>query len=128
MVDNDVSREALVALMDGGIVGVAFNPAMEGVEVVTGAGALLDMLADLDMFAQIQVVGDQLVELMPTIERIRTRVLIDHCGRPEVAGERTSRGFRHCCVSRTAGARWSSYRAGRRFRNRIIRMRMCSLT
>ena len=93
VVDNDVSREALVALKDGGVVGVAFNPAMEGAEVVTGAGALLDLLADLDMFAQIQVVGDQLVELMPTIERMRTRVLIDHCGRPEVGGGLNQPGF-----------------------------------
>jgi hypothetical protein len=35
------------------VVGVAFNPAMEGASVFNDADALLDQLAELDMFAQI---------------------------------------------------------------------------
>jgi predicted TIM-barrel fold metal-dependent hydrolase len=93
VVDNDVSGTELEALKAAGVVGVAFNPAMEGAEVVTEAGPLLDLLADLDMFAQIQVVGDQLVELIPVIERTRMRVLIDHCGRPDVQNGVKQPGF-----------------------------------
>lgn len=86
VVDNDVSRYELMEMKRAGVVGVAFNPAMEGVEVMGDADPLFNTLADLDMFAQIQVTGDQLVALEPLISRTATRVLIDHCGRPEVAG------------------------------------------
>jgi len=65
VVDNDVSRIELVEMKGAGVVGVAFNPAMEGVEVMNGADSLFNTLADLDMFAQIQVTGDQLVALEP---------------------------------------------------------------
>ncbi|BAN26360.1 amidohydrolase family protein [Caballeronia insecticola] len=93
VVDNDVTHAELLGLKDAGVVGVAFNPAMEGVEVVTGAKALLDMLADLDLFAQIQVVDDQLVRITPMLESVRTRILIDHCGRPDVAVGLNQPGF-----------------------------------
>ena len=87
VVDNDVSRAELMRLKGAGVVGVAFNPAMEGVAAMADADALFDMLADLDLFAQIQVTGNQLPELMPLLARTRTRLLIDHCGRPDLSGE-----------------------------------------
>jgi predicted TIM-barrel fold metal-dependent hydrolase len=93
VVDNDVSRAELLGLQRAGVVGVAFNPAMEGVDVMRDADALFDTLADLDMFAQIQVTGDQLVALEPLIARTATRVLIDHCGRPDVKAGVNQPGF-----------------------------------
>lgn len=93
VVDNDISRTELRALKDAGVVGVAFNPAMEGVEVVADAHALLDMLAGFDMFAQIQVTGAQMAELKPLIERTRARILVDHCGRPDVTEGIDQPGF-----------------------------------
>jgi len=85
VVDNDISRRALIALKDAGVVGVAFNPAMEGVEVLSDAEPLFNLLTDLEMFAQLQVTGDQLLDLLGLIEKTQTRILIDHCGRPDVA-------------------------------------------
>jgi len=93
VVDNDVSRAELAQMKRAGVVGVAFNPAMEGVEVLDSADALFHTLADLDMFAQIQVTGDQLVALQPLIARTGTRILIDHCGRPDVAAGIGQPGF-----------------------------------
>ncbi|SDR50279.1 Predicted metal-dependent hydrolase, TIM-barrel fold [Paraburkholderia fungorum] len=93
VVDNDVSRATLVEMKRAGVVGVAFNPAMEGVEAMSDADSLFDTLADLDMFAQIQVIGDQLIALEPLIARTSTRVLIDHCGRPEAAAGLNQPGF-----------------------------------
>jgi predicted TIM-barrel fold metal-dependent hydrolase len=93
VVDNDVSRDALIEMKRAGVVGVAFNPAMEGVDVMSDADSLFDILADLDMFAQIQVTGDQLVALEPLIGRTAARVLIDHCGRPDVAAGMNQPGF-----------------------------------
>ena len=55
---------------------------------------LFNMLADLEMFAQIQVTGDQLVALEPLIARTATRMLIDHCGRPDPAAGIDQPGFR----------------------------------
>ncbi|CAG4895547.1 amidohydrolase family protein [Paraburkholderia saeva] len=93
VVDNDVSRAELVELKAAGVVGLAFNPAMEGVEAMNDVDALLDTLTDLDMFAQIQTTGDQLVAIEPLIRRTSTRILIDHCGRPEVAAGTGQAGF-----------------------------------
>ncbi|MFL9961120.1 amidohydrolase family protein [Paraburkholderia sediminicola] len=93
VVEHDVSRAELVEMKSAGVVGAAFNPAMDGVDSMKSAGALFDTLADLDMFAQIQTVGDQLVALQPLIERTRTRLLIDHCGRPELAAGVDQPGF-----------------------------------
>lgn len=93
VVDNDISRAELLGMQRAGVVGVAFNPAMEGVDVMRDADALFNTLADLDMFAQIQVTGDQLVALEPLIAGTTTRVLIDHCGRPDVRAGVNQPGF-----------------------------------
>jgi predicted TIM-barrel fold metal-dependent hydrolase len=93
VVDNDVSRAELLDLKAAGVVGVAFNPAMEGIEAVTSARPLFDLLADLGLFAQIQVIEDQLVALTPMLDAVRTALLIDHCGRPTVAAGVNQPGF-----------------------------------
>jgi predicted TIM-barrel fold metal-dependent hydrolase len=80
-------------MKSAGVVGLAFNPAMNGVDAMADADALFDTLSELDMFAQIQTIGDQLMALRPLIERTRTRILIDHCGRPEVASGIEQPGF-----------------------------------
>lgn len=84
VVDHDISLEALASYQAKGVVGVAFNPATEGLTVMAGAEALLPKLAELGMFAQIQTVGDQLVQLLELIDQSDVRLLIDHCGRPEI--------------------------------------------
>lgn len=87
VIDNDIGRRELTALKEAGVVGVAFNPAMEGVEVLSDAEPLFHLLSDLEMFAQLQVTGDQLLDLMGLIEKTQTRILIDHCGRPDVSAK-----------------------------------------
>jgi predicted TIM-barrel fold metal-dependent hydrolase len=93
VVDNDIGRSELVALRRAGVVGVAFNPAMEGVELVRDAGALFALLADLGMFAQIQVCGDQLVALAPWLAQQEAQLLIDHGGRPDIEAGVAQPGF-----------------------------------
>ncbi|WP_429499309.1 amidohydrolase family protein [Robbsia andropogonis] len=83
VVENEIDQRGLLALRDAGVVGIAFNPAMEGVQALADAEPLFHRLADLDMFAQIQVAGDQLLALTGLIDKTRTRILIDHCGRPD---------------------------------------------
>lgn len=82
VVPNDASRSELERLKSAGVIGVAFNATVHGVEHYLGTDALLRTLADLDLFIQIQVEHDQLVPLAPLLERSGARILVDHCGRP----------------------------------------------
>jgi len=93
VVANDVPRAELEQLKAGGIVGIALNPALFGVAEVANAGGLLKTLAELDLFAQVQVQNDQLVELQPLLLASGARLLIDHCGRPDLTAGLTQPGF-----------------------------------
>ena len=68
--------------------------ALLGVDHFRDTAALLHDLADLDMFADVQVDGDQLVEMAPMLEPSGVRVLIDHCGRPDPTAGLSQPGFR----------------------------------
>ena len=87
------SRGQLEELRAQSIVGIAFNPALFGVDYYAGAGRLLEWLGELGMFAQIQVQGDQLPAMQPLLEGCGARLLFDHCGRPEVAAGLGQPGF-----------------------------------
>jgi predicted TIM-barrel fold metal-dependent hydrolase len=94
VVPDDTNLTQLAALKDAGVVGIAFNPAGEGTEVMKGVDRLFGKLAELDMFAQVQVHGDQLLDLLPLFELTTTpRLLLDHCGRPNLANGLQQPGF-----------------------------------
>jgi predicted TIM-barrel fold metal-dependent hydrolase len=78
----DASPAMLAELRAQGIVGIALNPTANGLDPYAGAPALMEKLAELNMFVQLQVEFDQLLSFRPAIEAIPVRVLIDHCGRP----------------------------------------------
>jgi predicted TIM-barrel fold metal-dependent hydrolase len=80
VVRNDTSRDELYALRDVGVIGVAFNATVMGVEHCAGAGPLLRELAALDMLLSLQVEHDQLAALRPVVEGSGVRVMVDHCG------------------------------------------------
>ncbi len=58
-----------------------------------GIGPLLARLARLGLFAQVQAEGDQLLALMPLLQRSDAMVVIDHCGRPIAANGLDQPGF-----------------------------------
>jgi predicted TIM-barrel fold metal-dependent hydrolase len=93
VVDDDATMAQLAGLKEAGVVGVAFNPAMDGVASLDHADTLFGMLAELDLFAQIQVKDDELAALLPLISRTRAPILIDHCGRPNPAHGLQQPGF-----------------------------------
>lgn len=82
VVRNDIGRDELLALKVAGVVGVAFNATVLGVEHYLAAGPLLKLLADLDLVVSLQVERDQLVALRPLLESSGVRIVVDHCGRP----------------------------------------------
>ena len=93
VVDRQISLEQLAALGEQGVVGVAFNPALYGVASLHDVEPLFGKLAELGLFAQVQVCEDQLLNLLGLIERSAVRVLIDHCGRPDAAAGTQQPGF-----------------------------------
>ena len=94
VVANNTGRCELELLRDRGVIGTTMQAALLGVDHFRNAGTLLRNLAELDMFADIQVDGNQLVEMAPILEPSGVRVLVDHCGRPDPAAGVRQRGFR----------------------------------
>ena len=94
VVPNDASRSELERLKAAGVVGVAFNATVHGVDHYAATAGLLRMLADLDLFIQIQVEHNQLVPLAPMLEQSGARILIDHCGRPTPGAGLEQPGFK----------------------------------
>ena len=84
VVENDVDIRELERLKMAGIVGVAFNVPFHGTGYYRNTAPLLEKLVDLGLFLQIQVEQDQLLALLPLIEKSTVRLVIDHCGRPSV--------------------------------------------
>ena len=85
VVPNDISSETLAQYKAQGVVGVALNAALLGPERFLKIDTLMGRLADLDLYAQIQVKDDQLLALLPLLQRTRSRLLIDHSGRPDAS-------------------------------------------
>lgn len=94
VVRNDAGAGELEALKASGIVGVAWNVTHYGVPYYDNAAPLLERLRALDLFVQLQVEHDQLVALVPMLERSGARILVDHCGRPTASGGLDQPGFR----------------------------------
>lgn len=93
VVRPDASRDELQALQAAGVVGVALNVALWGVDTYRHHGPLLERLRDLGLWAQVQVQADQLAELRPLLEDSGTRLLFDHGGRPVPAAGLGQAGF-----------------------------------
>jgi predicted TIM-barrel fold metal-dependent hydrolase len=79
---HDAGIDELASLKAQGIVGVAFNPTFHGVDYYRDTRELLAKVAELDLFLQIQVEQDQMVDLLPLLRRFAGALLVDHCGRP----------------------------------------------
>lgn len=94
VVAADTSASALRALQAQGIIGIAFNFALHGPAYYQDIDPLLSRLADLGLWAQFQVSGDQLAALLPRLDHSGVRVLIDHCGRPTLADGPEAPGVR----------------------------------
>ena len=93
VVDHGIATTDLASLKAQGIVGVAFNSANLGLEFYRDATDLIARLVDLDMFLQLQFERDQLLTLLDYVGRSPVRLLIDHCGRPDITAGPTAPAF-----------------------------------
>lgn len=79
---NDASDGELQDLQAQGVVGVAFNVALLGVDFYRDIGPLLGRLRAHGLCANVQVEGDQLVALKDLLLDSGAQLVFDHCGRP----------------------------------------------
>lgn len=93
VVRNDASLAELQDLQAAGVVGIAMNVALLGVDFYRQTQPLLERLRDLGMWAQVQVQNDELVALAPMLQASGARLLFDHTGRPSPAAGLTQAGF-----------------------------------
>ncbi|WP_371435366.1 amidohydrolase [Polaromonas sp.] len=93
VVPNDAPDTYLQELKAQGIVGIAFNFALHGPDHYRNAGPLMARLAALDMFVQVQVEMAQLQTLAPMLLASGAKLLVDHCGRPDVRSDMAGEGF-----------------------------------
>jgi predicted TIM-barrel fold metal-dependent hydrolase len=82
VVRNDASRAELQELQAAGVVGIAFNVALLGVDFYRDCGPLLERLRELGLWANVQVQGDQLIALEPMLRGSGAKLVFDHTGRP----------------------------------------------
>lgn len=93
VVENDVDIKELQRLKAAGVIGVAFNVPFHGADYYRNTAALLEMLTSLGLFLQIQVENDQLLDLLPLIDKSPVRLVFDHCGRPSVSQGVSGKAF-----------------------------------
>jgi len=93
VVEKDVDIKELARLKGAGVIGIAYNVPFHGADYYRDTTPLVEKLAELGLFLQIQVENDQLLALLPLIERSRVRLVFDHCGRPSVGDGLTGKAF-----------------------------------
>ena len=106
VVPPDIGAGELAGLKARGIVGVGFNPAGLGLAEYDGAGPLLEKLAALGMLLQVQVQADQMLALRPLLDGFPGPLVIDHCGRPEIAAGVEAAGFQAVLALGRTGRAW----------------------
>jgi predicted TIM-barrel fold metal-dependent hydrolase len=93
VVPNDCSLEQLQQLKSQGVIGLAFNPALMGFDFYADIEPLLRRLKQLDMWAQFQVENDLLLDFLPMLSRVDVKMMVDHCGRPNLSAGVMQPGF-----------------------------------
>ncbi len=93
VVRNNASRAELQELQAQGVIGIAMNAALLGVDFYADIEPLLSHLQSLGMWAQMQVQHDQLAQLAPMLKGSGAKLLFDHCGRPKPTAGPAQPGF-----------------------------------
>lgn len=95
LVGHDATDAYLRSLADGGVVGVRFNTLFSGSTSLAGKEGerLLARIKDLGWFAQIYFHDDEVLALLPLLDRAGIRVVVDHCACPDVGRGLDQPGF-----------------------------------
>lgn len=120
VVSQGCSLDQLQTLKEQGVVGITFNVAFYGVDHFARSAALLDRIAQLDMIAQLQIEGEQLIPLAPMFTDSGARLLVDHCGRPDLSAGIDSPGFRAVLSLADTGRAWIKVSGFDKFSNTAL--------
>jgi predicted TIM-barrel fold metal-dependent hydrolase len=92
---EDADDRTVAALVEAGIVGIRFNlnfPASPSLYGAAGDRALA-IARENDWIVQIHYAGDAILPALPRLHGVE-RLVIDHCGRPDIAAGLHQPGFR----------------------------------
>lgn len=95
LVGHDTSDAQLQQLADGGVVGARFNTLFAGGTSLQGPKGerLLARIKALGWFAQIYFHDDEVLKLLPILDKAGIRVVVDHCACPDPARGLDQPGF-----------------------------------
>ena len=95
LVGHDTTDAQLQQLADGGVVGARFNTLFAGATSLQGpqGSRLLARIHAMGWFAQIYFHDDEVLKLLPILEASGIRVVVDHCGCPDVTRGLAQPGF-----------------------------------
>ncbi|MES2910047.1 MAG: amidohydrolase family protein [Pseudomonadota bacterium] len=93
VVANDAPASYLQELKAQGVVGIAFNYALHGLDHYADNAALMARIGELGMFVQVQFELAQMKALRPLLLACGAQLLLDHCGRPDVSAGLAGDGF-----------------------------------
>jgi predicted TIM-barrel fold metal-dependent hydrolase len=88
------------------VLGIAFNYALHGLAYYADAAPLMGRLAALGMLVQVQIEKDQMAALAPMLRASGARLMIDHCGRPDVSAGLAGAGFAAVLSLADTGRAW----------------------
>jgi predicted TIM-barrel fold metal-dependent hydrolase len=106
VVDQQCSLQQLQDLQAQGVVGITCNIAFYGTGHFLQSATLLDRVARLGMVVQLQVEGDQLLPLSDMFVQSGARLLVDHCGRPDLDAGVQAAGFQAVLSLADTGRAW----------------------
>jgi len=95
LVGHDTTDAQMRELADGGVIGARFNTLFQGATSLEGAAGLrlLERIKDVGWFAQIYFHDDEVLKLLPILDRVGVRVVVDHCACPDPARGLDQPGF-----------------------------------
>ena len=83
----------MAALKACGIVGIAINLPFYQPGYYDDYCPLFKRVAELEMWLQVQVAGDMLLDVLPLLQSSGAKLFFDHCGRPDTAKGLEQPGF-----------------------------------
>ena len=95
LVGHDITDKQLQRLADGDVVGARFNTLFSGATSLEGfqGSRLLARIKEMGWFAQIYFHDDEVLKLLPILQSSGIRVVVDHCGCPDVTRGLDQPGF-----------------------------------
>ena len=95
LVKSDVTDRELASLANQGVVGIRINLMGHGMRplIEPGAERLLARVKEMKWFLQIHCQKDELAEAAALLRKAGVRIMVDHCGRPDVKRGVSQPGF-----------------------------------